>query len=587
MTEQENNTTVSEQYQGSSPLFQFWLLVTRAHPNVKEIGNRRRAQLIAVLSLVILVINSLGILFVPTERISPTEVIILWILNAFFLISYILSRTTYFSVGAYLLSISFSLSGYALALSGDGQISASLYSTIPVALALGSVSLPWIGLTVVILLNLISTSLLPFIINSSNYSFTQASADVGTFLTIGSMLLIGVVFRDYVERQRLKEIFLSNQELAEIKSQLETRVEERDAESLQKEKELADQVQKTEKQINQLQAVSALSNTISTYNELSSLLPRVASLIAERFDFYHVGIFLIDSKNEYAVLSGTNSDGGYKMLERGHRLRVGEEGIVGRAASSGEARIVSDTESDPIFFKNMDLPETRAEAAIPLRFGNQIIGILDMQSPKINAFEDDDIGVLTALANQVAIAISNVRALEDARRFIDQANSLNREYTASSWRNIIHRREKIGVRYTGANLEDLMQPVSNPEIKSALQNGNIETSLNATALPIVLRGEIIGTIHVRVPHNHKWTPDERDILKSVSDRVAFALENARLVEDAQARAEQERALAEMGNKINSSFRFDSILRTAAEELSRALNGSEVLVQMTSEQDTKE
>jgi putative methionine-R-sulfoxide reductase with GAF domain len=94
---------------------------------------------------------------------------------------------------------------------------------------------------------------------------------------------------------------------------------------------------------------------------------------------------------DYAVLSAANSEGGQKMLERNHKLRVGQVGIVGYVAGAGKPRIALDTGSDAIYFNNPDLPETRSEMALPLiQTGGQIVGVLDIQSIEPNAFNPED-----------------------------------------------------------------------------------------------------------------------------------------------------------------------------------------------------
>lgn len=431
-----------------------------------------------------------------------------------------------------------------------------LMTTIGVALLL----IPFVALAGVWVASLITKPLVNLTI------FAQQVAQ-------GNLNLRAKVEANSFEVQELEK-YLNNMtsQLQKTILELEDRVAERTA-------ELEEANQRTERRARQLKTISDLFTTISTVQELRFLLPRIAELISERFGFYHVGLFLLDTNNEYAVFSGTNSQGGYKMLERGHRLRVGQEGIVGYVADAGEPRIASDTGSDAVFFNNPDLPQTRAEAALPLKFGDQIIGVLDIQSTETDVFTEDNVEVLSVLASQVAIAIANVRAQEGSRRLVEQTQSLNQEYTSTSWRNLTQRREQVGIRYTGAALERLDKPVITPQIQKAAQAGNVETSKTDLALPITLRGKVIGTINVRVPGGRDWTTDEKDILQSVSDRIALALENARLLEEAQITAGQERALAEMSNKIGSSFRFESILRTAAEELSRVLSGSEVLVQI--------
>ncbi|MEO5886957.1 MAG: hypothetical protein ABIQ77_04765, partial [Anaerolineales bacterium] len=160
-----------------------------------------------------------------------------------------------------------------------------------------------------------------------------------------SYLLIGFLFRlavvrlqTIVDQIRADEnnLQLRNRELQTLSSSLEQRVAERTS-------ELASANAKNERRAAQFEAIAQVSRTISSTQDLNILLPQIASVISRLFGFYHVGIFLLDTKKEYAVMSAANSEGGQKMLARGHRLRVGETGIVGYVTSTGNARVALDT----------------------------------------------------------------------------------------------------------------------------------------------------------------------------------------------------------------------------------------------------
>ncbi len=115
----------------------------------------------------------------------------------------------------------------------------------------------------------------------------------------------------------------------------------------------------------QLQTAAEVSRDASAVRDLPELLNRIVTLIRDRFGFYHAGIFLLDDAQEYAVLQAASSEGGRRMLARGHRLTVGETGIVGYVTGTGEARIALDVGEDAAFFDNPDLPATRSEMALP------------------------------------------------------------------------------------------------------------------------------------------------------------------------------------------------------------------------------
>ena len=169
----------------------------------------------------------------------------------------------------------------------------------------------------------------------------------------------------------------------------------------------------------QLQVAAEVARDASSGSDLQVLMARAVDLISERFGFYHAGIFLIDEAGEYAILRAATGAAGQQMLAAGHKLPVGKTGLVGYVTASGQPRIANDADGDTMHFNNPLLPETRSEMALPLHTGEQIIGALDVQSTQENAFDDDDIGILQVLADQLAVAIERTRLFEQTQATLE------------------------------------------------------------------------------------------------------------------------------------------------------------------------
>ena len=123
--------------------------------------------------------------------------------------------------------------------------------------------------------------------------------------------------------------------------------------------------------------------------------------------------------------------------------------------------------------------------------------------------------------------------------------------------------------------------MSTPHINKAASQGEVvvEDGDQATlAVPIHLRGEIVGVLDIHIPSGHDWDPDEIDIAKAVADRLSLALESATLLRSTQRRAEIERLTADISGKISSSINLRNVLETAVAELGHALPGSEIVIQ---------
>lgn len=366
----------------------------------------------------------------------------------------------------------------------------------------------------------------------------------------------------------------SNRELQEINQTLEARVETRT-------RELSEASKQLQQRASRLQTISEISQEIISKVEQQphELLTRITQVISEKLAFYHVGIFLLDKNREYAVLRAANSSGGQHMLERHHQLRVGGTGIVGYVSQSGRPRIALDTGSDAVFFNNPDLPHTRSEMAIPLKYGSQVIGVLDVQSMQSSALKDEDANLLGTLANQIAITINNILINEQSTHRQDSRNRPGSQFS--------QRQNQIGYSFNADGTISTASPTENPILQSALasgetviQNQPLGDTLPALAVPVKFRDQLVGIIHIEsAERSRKWTEDEIMVVQSISERAAVALENARLFEETSRRAEQEETIARITSQIGSSTDFNHILQTTVEELGRTLGATRTFIQL--------
>lgn len=362
----------------------------------------------------------------------------------------------------------------------------------------------------------------------------------------------------------------TNRKLQEINETLENRVETRT-------RELSEANVQMQMRTSRLQIISEISKEISSNVDMQpqKLLDHITGIISDNLDFYHVGIFLLDENREYAVLRAANSEGGKRMLERRHQLRVGGAGIVGYAAQSGFPRIALDTGADAVFFNNPDLPQTRSEMAIPLKYGTQVIGILDLQSIQSSVFIEEDANLLGTLANQIAIAVVNT---------LESPITLR----ASGKRGqFLQQQKRDGYTFNADGTISIAAQADSPLLKKALASGETVASNQpsgdnppALVVPVKFREQVIGVIQIEAAERErKWTEDEITVVQSISDRAAFALENARLFEETRRRAEQEEAIANITSQIGSSTDFHHILQTTIEELGRTLGATRTFIQL--------
>lgn len=370
--------------------------------------------------------------------------------------------------------------------------------------------------------------------------------------------------------------------IRELITDLEQRVTERTSDLENRSKELENANRRIQRRATQFEALAQVTQAITLMRSLEDLLPGIAEVVSEKFGFYHVGIFLLDEISEYAVLIAANSEGGQQMLHRKHRLRVGEEGIVGHAAFTGKPRIALDVGRDAVFFNNPDLPDTHSEMALPLISKNIIVGVLDVQSVETSAFSAEDIQMLSLLADQVSLAIENARLFEDTRKALAEAEFMSHRSIREAWSRLPEQQQLHGYRYDAAGASALKQPMK------SLRSGQGQVAETAqTVVPIELRGEVIGELVVQSPGGKLLLDEQMDLIKAVAERVALSAENARLFEETTARADRERLVSEITGKIRGQNDPSAMIQTAIQELRSALGASRVDIIPQSDKNGKE
>jgi GAF domain-containing protein len=384
-------------------------------------------------------------------------------------------------------------------------------------------------------------------------------------------LLLGLVRRDIIDM--LNRTRSHERALAEMNRELQV---SRD--------ELRIRTRKLERRTSQLRAAAEVTRDTTSARELDELLDRAVAMIRRHFGFYHAGVFLVDEAAEWAVLRAATGDAGQRLLEQEHRLKVGKSGIVGHVVSTGSPRIALDVGVDAVHFRNPLLPETRSEMALPLRVGRRVIGALDVQSQEEKAFDEEDVSILQTIADQLAVAIENARLLQETRQAMHELEIASRRYTQESWQTGADR--VLGYRYRRTDVESSAEQP--PEARQAWLTGeSVVTTLgasesgsqdvvNVASIPIKLRGQVIGVLNLR---SSKGNISARTVaqIEEVADRLAMALENARLLEETERRARREELLGEMTTRFTQSLDMDTLLRAAVRELGQLPNVAEASV----------
>ncbi len=352
---------------------------------------------------------------------------------------------------------------------------------------------------------------------------------------------------------------------------------------------VADRTAKLERNSLEFATVAEIARDITIIRDVDTLLNVSVNLIRERFNYYHVGVFLIDNRGEYAVLRAASSAAAQQMLEQGYKLRVGQEGLVGSATQTGKAAIALDVGKDAVHFQNPLLPNTHSEIALPLRIHSITIGVLDIQTTITSAFDERDLKILQLLADQMAAAIENAELAEQVIKTLAQLNNTYNTQAQQAWQSAITDRDKPAYEYDGsqiraipANLpEDLLKDLENGKPIIVKENNGSQNGKRTLMVPLRILNQVIGVIGLEQENpDRPWTEEDIAIVEAAANRAAITLENTRLLEESQRRALKERAIFEATERIGSALNIENILHATAEEIDRVLNSTEVILQFT-------
>jgi len=337
--------------------------------------------------------------------------------------------------------------------------------------------------------------------------------------------------------------------------------------------------EKSERRANQLQTLAGVAHTITSIEDPEQLLHDVTHLISQQFCYDHVAIFLLDKSGEYAVLRAANSEAGQKMLAQGYRLKVGQPGILTEAIMSGGPRSSMERSSETSLSETPTLAFARSEVACPLMLAGKIVGILDVQSARSEAFHSEDVEVLKILADQVAIAIENSNLFSETRRTLAELQALHRQYLRQEWDRVTTVQKLRGFQIEQGVISVLT--VALPQDSEPTPVPSSQAGPANRSFPIAVRGEVIGLLNLEMNDSDaEWSPEDISLVESVVDQLGIALENARLLDEVTRRAAREEQINRIATQVRSSVNTETILQNTVREIGKALGAARAYIQLT-------
>ena len=326
----------------------------------------------------------------------------------------------------------------------------------------------------------------------------------------------------------------------------------------------------------QVQTSTEVAQEIAAATALDELYRRVVVLIKERFDYYHAQIFRYEPALGAVVLATSYGEAGKALLAEGHRLAMGR-GVVGVAAAIGRPVLAADVTRDKDWVPNPHLPETKGELAVPIRLGDEVLGILDVQSKTAGALTEEDQLLLEGLCGQIAIAIESTRLRQEMQDNLRELEHLTRTMSREGWEAFRREAGQIGYLFDQTDVV----PAGDfwaPEIGLAVERKALvpptSDDLPVVVAPLLVRGEIIGALGVQDDPQSPLSEQDLALVEEVSEQVALALESARLFEQTQAALAETEALYQGGERVIRAATMEDVLRalvdsTALKLLARA------------------
>ncbi len=348
------------------------------------------------------------------------------------------------------------------------------------------------------------------------------------------------------------------------------------------------------------EVVTSIANRVSQRDSLDVLLAEIVNQINGRYDFiYHVQVFLIDENRVAARLVASTGEVGQKLLELHHSLNVGSRSVIGEVTSEGHYIIARANSDESVHRPNDLLPQTAVEAAFPLRIGEHIIGALDVQSKQVNAFARNNIVMaFQSLADGIALVIDNVQQYEQAQTQLAENNRLIKEARDALAENkrlnerLIRQAWSDYLKGTGDRFsldidletgEEHALPGWTPTLQEAMQINHIvqkeQAGRQVVAVPLLVRGQIIGAMEFELDEDHTFTAEEFDLMREVSERFGLAVENVRLLDESQRTAEREALVNQISSQIQSANNVEAMLTETAKSLRTVLKAERIAIRL--------
>ncbi len=362
--------------------------------------------------------------------------------------------------------------------------------------------------------------------------------------------------------------------------------------------------------LHHLETIGQLSRKIASILDPDELLAQVVELIQDSFGYNYIHIFLIEPETDYIECKAGVGPIGELLATERIRFKIGGRSIIGYVAQTAEPLVANDVTQEPRYKFYEPLSDTRAELAVPLKIGERVLGVLDIQSTEAHVFAKSDVFVLRTLADQIAIALENAKLFGERERRIaelttlDQIGktivaSLNLETTLTSIMHEVSRlfqveagslllvdgdqlRFKVAIGEKSDQLKPLTLPVgqgiagwvaekgepllvpdarSDPRHYAQFDLSTDFVTKSVLCVPMEDQDQrVIGVIElINRVDDRPFGMDDLKLLAHISTSAVIAIKNAMLHEELERHLSEVSTLLTLAHQITSSLDLNEIL----------------------------
>lgn len=341
-------------------------------------------------------------------------------------------------------------------------------------------------------------------------------------------------------------------------------------EQAQLKEQVRENTEELDTRINQIRVSSIIAKQIAETQNISELFASTVTLLSERFRYYHVGLYILDEQKKTAFLQAASSDIGRKIIGQAFNISTSDRrNPIHYAVIQNKPSVTTDLDQIN-FVRDENFPITRSRMVLPMSVRGTVIGLLDIHSDQPRAFSNQDADITQPIADLAAISFDNIRLMDETQSLLSQLDINTSTQTHRTWAKLTSR-QKPSYLYTPAGVRPVFSSDKRPDESGLL-------------VPLVLHGQKIGAIKLkRKGSTTEWSERERILLAKIADQISLALENSRLVDEAQKNAMRDQMIASISTQIRETLDIESVIRTATSELRRVFDLKEAEIVVGSQQ----